>query len=150
MNLSFKFFPSEEKLWSNSFIPLVLYNTGCGESLSLSGEKLRSDSMATLTKIVESQEQAAESWVTNYARLDPVEDIVDLLHALLGFCEDPESMSDDDEEEKPVKTGLFSTKAGVEGKVVGFLLKRLVSRNADMSLQSLASLVRAFNPFNPS
>ena len=93
---------------------------------------------------METQLAAAESWITNYVRLDPVEDVVDLLHALLGFCEDPE-MSDEEDEDTPSKTGLFSTKAGVEGKVVGFLLKTLVSRTAETSLQSLASLVCLFS-----
>ena len=83
-------------------------------------------------------------WLQQYARLEPHEDLVDFLHALVGFCEDDPEHSDD---EMPVgpkddkKKGLFNIPEGINGVVIGGVFKTLISRVAEMNFLDLTNLV---------
>lgn len=85
-------------------------------------------------------------WLQQYARLEPHEDLVDFLHALVGFCEDDQEHSDDEmavEPKQEKKKGLFNIPEGVNGIIIGEVFKTLLSRVAEMNFFDLANLVSA-------
>lgn len=73
-----------------------------------------------------------------------MEDVVDFLHALVGFCDECNPFATEEEEAggKKNKGKLFGIKEGVEGVILDALLKPLVSRVAEMKLTELDALVR--------
>ena len=120
----------------------VSFVSGCGEGCrGITGERLRKQANVLLTQLLHEDEVATKLWLQQFARLEPAENQVDFLHALLGFCEDAQDLSDDEAEGEKPKTTLFGVPEGVEGIVVGGLFKTLVSRLAQMNFQDLASLV---------
>ena len=90
---------------------------------------------------------AFKMWLQQYARLEPHEDLVDFLHALVGFCEDDQEQSDDEmavEPKQEKKKGLFNIPEGVNGIIISDVFKTLLSRVAEMNFFDLANLVSAF------
>ena len=88
-------------------------------------------------------------WLQQFARLEPHENLVDFLHALVGFCEEEQEQSDDEMEVVPKsgartrKKSLFTLPEGVNGVIIGGVFKILISRVAEMNFFDLKNLVRA-------
>lgn len=86
-------------------------------------------------------------WLQQFARLEPHEDLVDFLHALVGFCEEEQEQSDDEMETVPKsgtrtrKKSLFTLPKGVNGVIIGGVFKILISRVAEMNFFDLKNLV---------
>ncbi|XP_048588212.1 protein unc-80 homolog isoform X2 [Nematostella vectensis] len=125
---------------------------GCGEGChAYRGDLLRDQANNYLESLRKQDERLFKAWLLNYSRIEPVEEIVDFLHALLGFCEDGGGFGGDEEgfcmmpaeeevKKKPEKPNLFANKEGVESIVVDVLLKPLTSRVAEMKLNDLDNL----------
>lgn len=100
-----------------------------------------------MTQLLRSEEAAFKLWLQQYARLEPHEDLVDFLHALLGFCEEDQEQSDDEmmpvaNSDKPMrKKSLFSMPEGVNGVIIGSIFKILLTRVAEMNFLELKNLV---------
>ena len=94
-----------------------------------------------------SDEAAFKTWLQQFARLEPHEDLVDFLHALVGFCEEEQEQSDDEMETVPKsgtrtrKKSLFTLPKGVNGVIIGGVFKILISRVAEMNFFDLKNLV---------
>lgn len=75
--------------------------------------------------------------------MEPHEDLVDFLHALVGFCEDDQEHSDDEMGAAPKheKKGLFMVPEGVNSIIIGGVFKTLLSRVAEMNFLDLTNLV---------
>lgn len=88
-------------------------------------------------------------WLQQFARLEPHEDLVDFLHALVGFCQEEQEQSDDEMEAVPKsgtrtrKKSLFTLPEGVNGVIIGGVFKILISRVAEMNFFDLKNLVSA-------
>ena len=121
---------------------------GCGEGCrGITGDRLRSKANNLLTQLFRSEEAAFKLWLQQFARLEPHEDLVDFLHALLGFCEEDQEHSDDEMEPAPKsdkrsrKKSLFAMPEGVNGVIIGSIFKILLSRVAEMNFLELKNLV---------
>ncbi|PFX29002.1 protein unc-80 homolog isoform X2 [Stylophora pistillata] len=120
---------------------------GCGDGCrGNSGDRLRNTANNLLTQLLRSEEAAFKLWLHQFARLEPPEDLVDFLHALLGFCEEDQEQSDDEmmpapKSDKPTrKKSLFSMPEGVNGVIIGSIFKILLSRVAEMNFLELKNL----------
>ncbi|KAK3733911.1 hypothetical protein QZH41_000981 [Actinostola sp. cb2023] len=117
--------------------------SGCGEGChAYKGDILRDQSNAYLANLHKQDDKSFKSWLYNYARIEPVEDLVNFLHALVGFCDEcnPFAVEEEDSGNKTSKGKLFSVKEGVEGVILDAILKPLVSRVAEMKLTELDAL----------
>lgn len=98
-----------------------------------------------------SDEAAFKLWLHQFARLEPHEDLVDFLHALVGFCEEDQEQSDDEmvmapkSEQRTRKKSLFTMPEGVNSVIIGGIFKILLSRVAEMNFLDLTNLVSAIN-----
>lgn len=121
-------------------VPLCL--SGCGVCCrGAVGEKVREQTKQLLAQLL-TNDEAITSWLLQYAKLEPVENQVDFLHALLAFCEDTQEYSDDEGEADKPKGALFGVPGGVEGTIVRALFPTLVTRMAEMNYEDLKNLVR--------
>lgn len=87
-------------------------------------------------------------WLQQYAKLEPHEDLVDFLHALVGFCEDDQEHSEDEIPVGPKddkKKGLFNIPEGINGVIISGVFKALISRVAEMNFLDLTNLVSVNN-----
>lgn len=120
---------------------------GCGEGCcGITGDRLRNLSNDLLMKLYHSDESLFKMWLQQFARLEPHEDLVDFLHALVGFCEDDQDQSEDEMAVAPKqekKKGLFTVPEGVNSIIIGGVFKTLLSRVAEMNFLDLANLVSA-------
>lgn len=130
---------------------LILYTiaAGCGEGCcGITGDRLRNLANNLLSQLFRSDEAAFKMWLQQFARLEPHEDLVDFLHALVGFCEEDQEQSDDEMETVPKsetrtrKKSLFTLPDGVNGVIIGGVFKILISRVAEMNFFDLKNLVR--------
>lgn len=129
-------------MWHNFMI------VGCGEGCrGITGDRLRNLANKLLSQLLHSDEAAFKMWLQQFARLEPHEDLVDFLHALLGFCEEDQEQSDDEmadapkSEKRTRKKSLFSLPEGVNGVIIGSIFKILISRVAEMNFFDLKNLV---------
>ena len=123
-----------------------MLSLGCGEGCHGSdGDRLRQQASSLLSQLFHSDQAVFTKWLQHFARLEPHEDLVDFLHALVGFCEDGKDLSDDDINEPPEsekQKGLFLIPEGINGVIIGGIFKTLVSRVAEMNFHDLTTLVR--------
>ena len=123
----------------------MLLLLGCGEGCGgVTAERLRNLAIDLLSKVYGNDKPAFKMWFRQYAKLEPHQDLVDFLHALLGFCENEQEQSDDEmtvgpQQEK--KKELFMIPEGVNGIIVGEIFKTLISRVAEMNFLDLSNLV---------
>lgn len=121
---------------------------GCGEGcFGITGDRLRYLANNLLSQLYRSDEAAFKMWLQQFARLEPHEDLVDFLHALVGFCEEEQEQSDDEMETVPKsgsrtkKKNLFTLPEGVNGVIIGGVFKILISRVAELNFFDLKNLV---------
>ena len=123
--------------------------TGCGEGCrGITGDRLRNLSNDLLSQLFRTDQREFKSWLQQFARLEPHEDLVDFLHALVGFCEDDQEQSDDEmtlEPKHKKQKNLFNVPEGVNSVITGGVFKTLLSRVAEMNFRDLKNLVSAGN-----
>lgn len=128
---------------------MILYViVGCGEGCrGFTGDRLRNLANKLLSQLFNSDEAAFKLWLQQFARLEPHEDLVDFLHALVGFCEEDQEQSDDEMvslpklEKKTRKKSLFTLPKGINGVIIDGVFKILISRVAEMNFLDLKNLV---------
>ena len=63
---------------------------GCGDGYrGASGDHLRSQGVHCLTRLMNINKSQFKKFIQNSLMKQPLQDIMDFLHALLGFCVDP-------------------------------------------------------------
>ncbi|CAH3019143.1 unnamed protein product [Porites evermanni] len=117
---------------------------GCGEGCrGITGDRLRNLSNDLLSQLFRTDQREFKSWIQQFARLEPHEDLVDFLHALVGFCEDDQEQSDDEmtlEPKHKKQKNLFNVPEGVNSVIIGGVFKTLLSRVAEMNFRDLKNL----------
>ena len=123
--------------------------SGCGEGCrGITGDRLRNLSNGLLSQLFRTDQRDFKSWLQQFARLEPHEDLVDFLHALVGFCEDDQEQSDDEmtvELRHKKQKNLFDVPEGVNSVIIGGVFKTLLTRVAEMNFRDLKNLVSAEN-----
>lgn len=123
--------------------------SGCGEGCrGITGDRLRNLSNDLLSQLFRTDQRDFKSWLQQFARLEPHEDLVDFLHALVGFCEDDQEQSDDEMTVEPMhrkQKNLFDVPEGVNSVIIGGVFKTLLTRVAEMNFRDLKNLVSAEN-----
>lgn len=123
--------------------------SGCGEGCrGITGDRLRNLSNDLLSQLFRTDQREFKSWLQQFARLEPHEDLVDFLHALVGFCEDDQEQSDDEmtlEPKHKKQKNLFNVPEGVNSVIIGGVFKTLLTRVAEMNFRDLKNLVSAGN-----
>ena len=119
--------------------------TGCGEGCrGMTADRLRNQARDLLSQLYKRDKATFKMWLQQYARLEPHQDLVDFLHALLGFCENEQEQSDDEMTVGPKpgkKKELFAIPEGVNGVIIGEVFKILLSRVAEMNFFDVSNLV---------
>ena len=123
--------------------------SGCGEGCrGIRGDRLRNLSNDLLSQLFRTDQRDFKSWLQQFARLEPHEDLVDFLHALVGFCEDDQEQSDDEMTVEPKdrkQKNLFDVPGGVNSVIIGGVFKTLLTRVAEMNFRDLKNVVSAEN-----
>ena len=123
--------------------------SGCGEGCrGITGDRLRNLSNDLLSQLLRTDQREFKSWLQQFSRLEPHEDLVDFLHALVGFCEDDQEQSDDEMTLEPKykkQKNLFNVPEGVNSVIIGGVFKTLLTRVAEMNFRDLKNLVSAGN-----
>lgn len=123
--------------------------SGCGEGCrGITGDRLRNLSNDLLSQLFRTDQRDFKSWLQQFARLEPHEDLVDFLHALVGFCEDDQEQSDDEMTVEPKdrkQKNLFDVPGGVNSVIIGGVFKTLLTRVAEMNFRDLKNVVSAEN-----
>lgn len=123
--------------------------SGCGEGCrGITGDRLRNLSNDLLSQLFRTDQRDFKSWLQQFARLEPHEDLVDFLHALVGFCEDDQEQSDDEMTVEPMhrkQKNLFDVPEGVNSVIIGGVFKTLLTRVAEMNFRDLKNVVSAEN-----
>ena len=149
--LGFSFFapPPNKEAATHFSIHRLIFFPGCAEGCGrgTTGHKVREQTNQLLAQLL-SDDPAITSCLLQYAKLEPVENQLDFLHALLAFCEDTQEYSDGEGEGDRPKGTLFGVPEGVEGRIVRGLFPTLVARVADMNYEDLKNVVRAMWPMN--
>ncbi|XP_071977418.1 protein unc-80 homolog isoform X11 [Engystomops pustulosus] len=106
---------------------------GCGEGhRGLSGDRLRNQAQSCLTKLYKLDKVQFRQTMKDYVNKDSLNNVVDFLHALLGFCMEPVT----DSKNRAGFGNNFatmdnkSTAQSVEGIIVSSMFKSLITRCA--------------------
>ncbi|XP_063286012.1 protein unc-80 homolog isoform X7 [Pelobates fuscus] len=104
---------------------------GCGEGhRGLSGDRLRNQAQSCLTKLYKLDKVQFRQTMRDYVNKDSLNNVVDFLHALLGFCMEPVTDNRAGFGNNFATMDNKSTAQGVEGIIVSSMFKSLITRCA--------------------
>ncbi|KAF4014159.1 hypothetical protein G4228_005365 [Cervus hanglu yarkandensis] len=104
---------------------------GCGEGhRGLSGDRLRHQAQNCLTKLYKLDKMQFRQTMRDYVNKDSLNNVVDFLHALLGFCMEPVTDNKAGFGNNFTTVDNKSTAQNVEGIVVSAMFKSLITRCA--------------------
>ncbi|XP_072274669.1 protein unc-80 homolog isoform X5 [Pyxicephalus adspersus] len=104
---------------------------GCGEGhRGLSGDRLRNQAHSCLTKLYKLDKVQFRQTMKDYVNKDSLNNVVDFLHALLGFCMEPVTDNRAGFGNNFATMDNKSTAQGVEGIIVSSMFKSLITRCA--------------------
>ncbi|XP_073489623.1 protein unc-80 homolog isoform X7 [Aquarana catesbeiana] len=104
---------------------------GCGEGhRGLSGDRLRNQAQSCLTKLYKLDKVQFRQTMKDYVNKDSLNNVVDFLHALLGFCMEPVTDNRAGFGNNFATMDNKSTAQGVEGIIVSSMFKSLITRCA--------------------
>ncbi|RMC18350.1 hypothetical protein DUI87_04236 [Hirundo rustica rustica] len=104
---------------------------GCGEGhRGLSGDRLRLQAQNCLTKLYKLDKMQFRQTVRDYVNKDSLNNVVDFLHALLGFCMEPVTDNKAGFGNNFTTVDNKSTAQSVEGIIVSAMFKSLITRCA--------------------
>ncbi|XP_061199902.1 protein unc-80 homolog isoform X4 [Neopsephotus bourkii] len=104
---------------------------GCGEGhRGLSGDRLRHQAQNCLTKLYKLDKMQFRQTMRDYVNRDSLNNVVDFLHALLGFCMEPVTDNKAGFGNNFTTVDNKSTAQSVEGIIVSAMFKSLITRCA--------------------
>uniref|UniRef100_A0A4X2K840 Unc-80 homolog, NALCN channel complex subunit n=1 Tax=Vombatus ursinus TaxID=29139 RepID=A0A4X2K840_VOMUR len=104
---------------------------GCGEGhRGLSGDRLRHQAQNCLTKLYKLDKMQFRQTMRDYVNKDSLNNVVDFLHALLGFCMEPVTDNKAGFGNNFTTVDNKSTAQNVEGIIVSAMFKSLITRCA--------------------
>ncbi|XP_072833986.2 protein unc-80 homolog isoform X10 [Pogona vitticeps] len=104
---------------------------GCGEGhRGLSGDRLRHQAQNCLTKLYKLDKMQFRQTMRDYVNKDSLNNVVDFLHALLGFCMEPVTDNKAGFGNNFTTVDNKSTAQSVEGIIVSAMFKSLITRCA--------------------
>ncbi|XP_063789189.1 protein unc-80 homolog isoform X22 [Pseudophryne corroboree] len=104
---------------------------GCGEGhRGLSGDRLRNQAQSCLTKLYKLDKVQFRQTMKDYVNKDSLNNVVDFLHALLGFCMEPVTDNRAGFGNNFATMDNKSPSQGVEGIIVSSMFKSLITRCA--------------------
>ncbi|KAJ7413858.1 protein unc-80 isoform X1 [Pitangus sulphuratus] len=104
---------------------------GCGEGhRGLSGDRLRHQAQNCLTKLYKLDKIQFRQTMRDYVNRDSLNNVVDFLHALLGFCMEPVTDNKAGFGNNFTTADNKSTAQSVEGIIVSAMFKSLITRCA--------------------
>ncbi|XP_068101281.1 protein unc-80 homolog isoform X6 [Hyperolius riggenbachi] len=104
---------------------------GCGEGhRGLSGDRLRNQAQNCLTKLYKLDKVQFRQTMKDYVNKDSLNNVVDFLHALLGFCMEPVTDNRAGFGNNFATMDNKSTAQSVEGIIVSSMFKSLITRCA--------------------
>ncbi|XP_069471989.1 protein unc-80 homolog isoform X5 [Ambystoma mexicanum] len=104
---------------------------GCGEGhRGLSGDRLRQQAQNCLTKLYKLDKAQFRQTMRDYVNKDSLNNVVDFLHALLGFCMEPVTDNRAGFGNNFTTMDSKSTAQSVEGIIVSSMFKALITRCA--------------------
>ncbi|XP_075463304.1 protein unc-80 homolog isoform X20 [Ascaphus truei] len=104
---------------------------GCGEGhRGLSGDRLRNQAQNCLTKLYKLDKVQFRQTMRDYVNKDSLNNVVDFLHALLGFCMEPVTDNRAGFGNNFTTMDNKSTAQSVEGIIVSSMFKSLITRCA--------------------
>ncbi|NWI63494.1 UNC80 protein, partial [Todus mexicanus] len=104
---------------------------GCGEGhRGLSGDRLRHQAQNCLTKLYKLDKMQFRQTMRDYVNRDSLNNVVDFLHALLGFCMEPVTDNKAGFGNNFTTMDNKSTAQSVEGIIVSAMFKSLITRCA--------------------
>ncbi|KAE8580432.1 hypothetical protein XENTR_v10024429 [Xenopus tropicalis] len=104
---------------------------GCGEGhRGLSGDRLRNQAQSCLTKLYKLDKVQFRQTMRDYVNKDSLNNVVDFLHALLGFCMEPVTDNRAGFGNNFTTMDNKSTAQSVEGIIVSSMFKSLITRCA--------------------
>ncbi|XP_053139415.1 protein unc-80 homolog isoform X9 [Hemicordylus capensis] len=104
---------------------------GCGEGhRGLSGDRLRHQAQNCLTKLYKLDKMQFRQTMRDYVNKDSLNNVVDFLHALLGFCMEPVTDNKAGFGNNFSTVDNKSTAQSVEGIIVSAMFKSLITRCA--------------------
>ncbi|XP_067404844.1 protein unc-80 homolog isoform X3 [Emydura macquarii macquarii] len=104
---------------------------GCGEGhRGLSGDRLRHQAQNCLTKLYKLDKMQFRQTMRDYVNRDSLNNVVDFLHALLGFCMEPVTDNRAGFGNNFTTVDNKSTAQSVEGIIVSAMFKSLITRCA--------------------
>uniref|UniRef100_A0A663LXR0 Unc-80 homolog, NALCN channel complex subunit n=1 Tax=Athene cunicularia TaxID=194338 RepID=A0A663LXR0_ATHCN len=104
---------------------------GCGEGhRGLSGDRLRHQAQNCLTKLYKLDKMQFRQTMRDYVNRDSLNNVVDFLHALLGFCMEPVTDNKAGFGNNFTTVDNKSTAQSVEGIIVNAMFKSLITRCA--------------------
>ncbi|XP_066431738.1 protein unc-80 homolog isoform X3 [Eleutherodactylus coqui] len=104
---------------------------GCGEGhRGLSGDRLRNQAQSCLTKLYKLDKVQFRQTMKDYVNKDSLNNVVDFLHALLGFCMEPVTDNRAGFGNNFATMDNKSTNQSVEGIIVSSMFKSLITRCA--------------------
>nr|XP_020636422.1 protein unc-80 homolog [Pogona vitticeps] len=104
---------------------------GCGEGhRGLSGDRLRHQAQNCLTKLYKLDKMQFRQTMRDYVNKDSLNNVVDFLHALLGFCMEPVTDNKAGFGNNFTTMDNKSTAQSVEGIIVSAMFKSLITRCA--------------------
>ncbi|XP_062817239.1 protein unc-80 homolog isoform X8 [Anolis carolinensis] len=104
---------------------------GCGEGhRGLSGDRLRHQAQNCLTKLYKLDRMQFRQTMRDYVNKDSLNNVVDFLHALLGFCMEPVTDNKAGFGNNFTTMDNKSTAQSVEGIIVSAMFKSLITRCA--------------------
>ncbi|KAH1025785.1 hypothetical protein HUJ05_010443 [Dendroctonus ponderosae] len=120
---------SPHKLAMNTVVR-VLKHLGCPHGCAdgqrgPAAEFLRTQCQNILTRLDKSSQKQFKKFLRDYVKVQPITELMDVLHAYLGYCVDPTSLL------SPLTVGGAGGIRGVEGHVINHCFKPLVSRFVD-------------------
>ncbi|OXB64717.1 hypothetical protein ASZ78_014988 [Callipepla squamata] len=118
---------------------------GCGEGhRGLSGDRLRHQAQNCLTKLYKLDRMQFRQTMRDYVNRDSLNNVVDFLHALLGFCMEPVTDNKAGFGNNFTTVDNKTTAQSVEGIIVSAMFKSLITRCASTTheLHSPENLLR--------
>ncbi|XP_041433158.1 protein unc-80 homolog isoform X13 [Xenopus laevis] len=104
---------------------------GCGEGhRGMSGDRLRNQAQSCLTKLYKLDKVQFRQTMRDYVNKDSLNNVVDFLHALLGFCMEPVTDNRAGFGNNFTTMDNKSTAQSVEGIIVSSMFKSLITRCA--------------------
>ncbi|ETE65869.1 Protein unc-80-like protein, partial [Ophiophagus hannah] len=104
---------------------------GCGEGhRGLSGDRLRHQAQNCLTKLYKLDKMQFRQTMRDYVNKDSLNNVVDFLHALLGFCMEPVTDNKAGFGNNFTTMDNKSTAQSIEGIIVSAMFKSLITRCA--------------------